>query len=619
MPIIPHSISTLEYATFGEKKLHKIFSQLYDESDDEYVWYEPPALSPNGDRDTSKKRFTDFIIFSQSFGILNLEVKDWKRDKIRKIDKMTWEIETQNGKLQVNESPFEQSRRCAYAIKNKLIIEAELTHYSGPHHGKLLFPFSFGVVFPHIERSTLYKSTGIEILIPPKQVLCKDDLDFDVSDKDQRFGFEKKLKEMFTTLFDFEPLSYARMKVLRRAIWPELEVTPVRTVSTSSTSKDIKILDFQQEDFAKSLGDGHYLIRGVAGSGKTLVLAYRTRYLYNLRSNWKILFVCYNKSLKNYVRKIIDNLLDGKGDKIEIYHFHELVSKKTGQSTALLPNESSEQWDARIGVNLRQAAMNNAILGGKYDAIMVDEAQDFSTEWLSGIRLILGKSDSLTIALDPAQDIYGRRRIWKEAGIDIVGGRRSRKLKQSYRNTNEILKLAIYFQGLQNYLEPDDDNPETILAPDQVERHGDKPVIECFTSTASLTEGVSSRIRSLVANGLYSHKDIGIILCSSQVLDIDRLKSNGVPIKELLQSDQRSNFDIDEDTVKIITVESSKGLEWKVVFLLGLDEMPRNNRELKHERNLVYIGITRAQEQLFVYYQTENGFITQLLEVSNKI
>jgi hypothetical protein len=245
-------------------------------------------------------------------------------------------------------------------------------------------------------------------------------------------------------------------------------------------------------------------------------------------------------------------LLDGNAGKIEVYHFHELVSKKTGLSAAPLQDESSEQWDTRIGVNLRQAAMNNKIKGGKYDAIMVDEAQDFSSEWLSGIREILGKSDSLTIALDPAQDIYGRRRVWKEARIDIVGGRRSRKLKQSYRNTNEILRLAIHFQGLQDYLEPDDDNPETILAPDQVERHGDKPAIEQFTSTALLTDEVSSTIRSMATNGTCSYKDVGIILCSSQVIDIDRLKNNGVPIKELLQSDQRNNFDIDEDTVKII-------------------------------------------------------------------
>jgi hypothetical protein len=435
-PVIPHSISSDPHSTFGEKKLHKLFCDLYDNSDDVYVWYEPPALSSNNTRDGGKKYYTDFIIFGQGFGVLNLEVKDWKFGKIQKADRSFWEIENDKGAIERKESPLEQSRRCAYAIKGQLVKELTLIHSDGEHKGKLQFPFGFGVVFAHIKKTDVQGLDTFNNLLPLSQVLFKEDLDFDVSNRDKRLGFEKKLRNMFTQWFEFEPLNFSKIKVLRKAIWPELVIKQPSLPLSTSTIDQLRLLDMQQEDFAKTLGEGHYLIKGVAGSGKTLVLAYRARYLHKLRKDWRILFVCYNKSLKNYVRRIFDNILeDGKTDRIDIIHFHALVAKKTGESVAQSSKEDHESWDTRIGTMLRLAAMNNKIIGGKYDAIMVDEAQDFSTEWLSGIKGLLGKSDILTIALDPAQDIYGRKRVWKDAGLDIVGGRRSRQLKQSYRSS----------------------------------------------------------------------------------------------------------------------------------------------------------------------------------------
>jgi hypothetical protein len=621
MPVIPHSISSDPHPTFGEKKLHRIFCDLYDASDDVYVWYEPPALASDNTRDNGKKYYTDFILFSQAFGILNLEVKDWKFGKIR-ADKTFWEIENDKGVTEKKESPIEQSRRCAYAIKDKLIKEQALVHADGEHKGKLQFPFGFGVVFTHIKKTDVQRLDGFNDLLPFNQVLFKEDLDFDVSNRDERLGFEKKLRNIFTQWFEFESLNFSKIKVLRKAIWPELVVKQPSLPLSISTIDQLKLLDIQQEDFAKTLGEGHHLIKGVAGSGKTLVLAYRAKYLHKLRKDWRILFVCYNKSLKNYVRKIFEHILDGeKTVNIDIRHFHELVTRKTGKSVAHLPGEDQENWDKRVGIMLRHAIMNNKIVGGKYDAIMIDEAQDFSTEWLNGIRELLGKSDVLTVALDPAQDIYGRRRVWKDAGIDIVGGRRSRKLKQSYRNTSEILLLAVKFRGLEDYLKTDDDSPDAILIPDEVERHGDKPNIVKFATEQDLFQHILLDISKLINSKNYSFNDISVISCDYDIAKelVEVLKKKKIPVSSLLLSKDRDAFDIDENSVKIITVESSKGLEWKVVFLLGVDQMPRSGREEKYENNLVYIGITRAQELLYINYLQETILVKKLIEINKNI
>lgn len=619
MPVIPRSISTTEYATLGEKKLHKIFVDLYSDSEDVYVWYEPPALTPAGSRDSSRKVFTDFIIFSQSYGILNLEVKDWRMDKIKKVDKNHWDIEVRPGVIEKKDSPLEQSRRCAYAIKDKLVSEPQLTHQAGGYKGKPLFPFGYGVVLANIERHELEKGDDIEGIAPKNQFLYKDDLDFDVASRDDRLSFEKRLREMFTHPYNFDSLSYSKLKVLRKTIWPELEIPPRPAVS--GTLFDLRVLDMQQEEFARSLGGGHHLIKGVVGSGKTIVLAYRARYLHNLRRDWKILFVCYNKSLKNYLEAILNNLLDDdQKNNIEVFYFHELVFRKTGESTAMKNGETDEEWDRRLGLILNYAAVNKKIKGGQYDAILIDEAQDFSTEWLRGVRSLLGNNDILTIAYDPAQEVWPRKRVWKDAGIDVVGGRRSRPLKQSYRNTNEILRLAVNFQGYQEYLTEDLDDIETPAIPEEVERHGEKVTIQGFKSYTDVFAEVKNRIAAIVKSGKYSYKDIGIITCSVPSDDVQAFtKQKEIPVRSLLQSSTRKQFSMYEDTVKLITVESSKGLEWKVVFFLGIDSLPRKGRNVKHERNIIYIGITRAQELLHIYFAKETPYIVELKEINEKI
>src|SRR4051794_22685276 len=56
---------------------------------------------------------------------------------------------------------------------------------------------------------------------------------------------------------------------------------------------NIKTMDLHQENMAKQIGDKHRLIRGVAGSGKTLVLASRAKMLAKAHPDWKILVLCY--------------------------------------------------------------------------------------------------------------------------------------------------------------------------------------------------------------------------------------------------------------------------------------------------------------------------------------
>ena len=90
----------------------------------------------------------------------------------------------------------------------------------------------------------------------------------------------------------------------------------------------LEVLDAQQEQAARSLGSGHHVLFGIAGSGKTVLLLARARLLAGRESGRRVLFLCYNKALAADLtaRLADDPSLRG----VEIRHFHSWAARMTG-------------------------------------------------------------------------------------------------------------------------------------------------------------------------------------------------------------------------------------------------------------------------------------------------
>ena len=74
-----------------------------------------------------------------------------------------------------------------------------------------------------------------------------------------------------------------------------------------------------------------------------------------------------------------------------------------------------------------------------YDAILIDEGQDFSSEWLALVSKLLNpETQSLLLVEDRAQTIYRRKRSYvQDTGLSFQG--RSKVLTINYRNTAQIV------------------------------------------------------------------------------------------------------------------------------------------------------------------------------------
>lgn len=624
--MIPESISTNTMATAGEKRVFKILRDALHSDEENIVWYEPKALN----------RYTDFIVWSQDSGLLVIEVKDWGISQITSVTPEHFKGTFYGGVEKTEHNPLSQARVVSNQIKGQLQKIPSFIHIDGDYKNKLKFPVGHCAIFTNITRQQA-ESKGLlnNQILGENQALFADDLDFDTDDRNKCKDFSFKLRRALTFKFRFDPLGYNELKSLRFAIFPEVRVNVGQIRQKLRTSKDedlLKTLDLQQEQTAKSLGEGHRVLKGVAGSGKSLVLACRAKYLHQLHPEWNILVVCYNISLRQYLNQLIklsgipDNE-DNDENKIKVRHYHSLVKELTGANLSKKEKETNEDYDKRVGEILKNQIALDKVKKGSYQAILMDEGQDFITEWVQGLTQLLDeKTDSLLFCFDLAQNVFGRKRPnWKTAGMKVQG-KKPTELKQSYRNTVEILLTATKFAKMEVPIITDNDESlDQMLFPElATNRHGDLPKLIKKNSVEEEISYVLGEIDQLIKNEGLMFSDIGVLLASNEKnLPILFEKAflnkfgDGNLYWATKDRDSKVNLDIFSPTTKIMTVESSKGLEFRAVFFIGVDTMPRASRDEEAERRLAYVGMTRAQDNLYILHKTQNGFVAEIESAIN--
>lgn len=157
--------------------------------------------------------------------------------------------------------------------------------------------------------------------------------------------------------------------------------------------------------------------------------------------------VCFNISLRSHLGSSLNNAhiepYKSKGTGfIEVKHFHGLLPKEVNKRK--LSGESWDEYNKRISNEMMQV-LNSYKDEDKYDAILIDEGQDFSEDMLKAVLSYLSSKDSLLFCYDPAQNIFQRSRFtWKSVGLNVQG-KKPTLLSKSYRNTRQILELCTEF------------------------------------------------------------------------------------------------------------------------------------------------------------------------------
>ncbi|WP_025848660.1 3'-5' exonuclease [Paenibacillus ehimensis] len=611
-------------ATAGERIL---FESLKDHLPSDYIVYYEPEI---------RGRRPDFVIIGPDLGLVILEVKDYTKSTLYQVNHDEWTLRNTAGELITTKSPLKQARDNARIIENYLKKDKNLVQETGSY---LKFPYGFGTVFTRLKQEDFIKLDLYQV-IEPQFVLCRDEIDPD----EEGFSpdiLRDKIHEMFTVWTTRKTiLTDEDIQAIRFHLFPEVRISAEYRIPIQHQDQlllslhNIKTMDLHQENMAKQIGDKHRLIRGVAGSGKTLVLASRAKMLAKAHPDWKILVLCYGIPLSRSLKQMIEQKLDEpddlmdlinaeatnpiKASNIEVYNFHEWL------------RNSLHMKDSEIPALLEKVNKNEAIVPA-YDAILIDEGQDFEPDWLKLLSFCLNPdTQSLLLVEDRAQSIFKRKTsLAQDIGLDFRG--RSKILSINYRNTAQIVQFAWDFyqehSQLKNKVQDGTIEGVEIIPPQSTKRKGPEPMIKGFRDIQEEMNFVSKSIIYLYQQKNIPFEDIAILYRvknSHRISYIDEIKhslnEHELPFTWITESaESKRNFIRKEHTIKISTIDSAKGLDFRAVFIINIENMPFSLEEVEErEVSLFYIGMTRALEWLFLSYSGESKFTQYLDEVSRK-
>jgi len=596
--LIPARPTCLPRMTAGEKRVSERLEQKLD--DDYLLWYDVPI--------GLKYSKPDFVIFHPRRGLLVLEVKDWKLETIHQFDRDAFTLLTDRG-LAHQRNPVAQAR--VYALEVGYVLERDpqlRQPETSAHGGKLVCPWAYGVVLSNITRRQFDDARMGEV-IPAHLVICQDEFVPSVEAE----ALQKRLWDMFPRPFS-HALTLPQIDRVRWHLFPEVRVVPGEgqfglfdgAASGKIEIPDlIKVMDIQQEQLARSLGDGHRVIHGVAGSGKTMILGYRCVHLARVLTR-PILVLCFNKTLAARLHQLIHER--GLGDKVQVYNFHAWCSAQI-KAYHLVQPKGIGMFD-RFAKVVMEGVEKGMVPRGQYGAVLIDEGHDFSPDWYELVtQMVDPATNSLLVLYDDTQNIYGkasrRKFSWKSVGVDAVG--HTTILKLNYRNTLEILSVAKMFIDTQLTGGESEDEDMPVIAPESAGRRGSMPELIRVSGRAEEAKLIVARIREERDQGR-SLSDMAIIVrreVDAQFFHAELVKA-GIESRIAYQGGKTTLFQGDA-SVKVVSMHSSKGLEFPVVFVPRVGQMPSAGEDEVLEARLLYVALTRATERVVAIHDVESA------------
>lgn len=595
--LIPALSSCVARMTQGERRLAERLEQKLE--DDYLIWYDVP-VGP-------KQSHPDFVILHPRRGLLILETKDWHLDTIQHATRQYWEI-APDGHQKAVINPVAQARHCAIQVVNALERDPQLIQSAGAYAGKLAFPWGYGVVLTRITRRQ-FEAAGLDQAIEPHLVICSDEMP-EAADPEV---FQRRLWHMFPHAFG-GAISMPQLDRVRWIMFPEVRVQTQGALFDDTDSQAefpdvMQVMDLQQEQLARSLGDGHRVIHGVAGSGKTMILGYRAEYLAKAQTatSKSILVLCFNEPLG--VK--LDTMFIAKGieDRVHARHFHKWCYHQLKTYGQALPAQGPDFSDQLVEYLIR-AVDRKQIPSGQYQAILIDEGHDFRPEWLKlVIQMVEPTTNSLLLLYDDAQSIYERSRnrqfSFKSVGIQAQG--RTTILKINYRNTKQILQTANLIAADLLLPEDKDDDGIPIVKPISYGREGEPPMVIRLPSLRDEAYKLAELLSEQHASGGRAWGDMAILCRNSSLMETcaRALEQKRIPHRiRKGTGDYRPH----EDAIKIMTMRVSKGLEFPVVAIPGIGQMPTPGEDEKEEARLFYVAATRATHKLILSMSGESAF-----------
>ncbi len=520
----------------AERRLYEGFLEQLDEA---FVIYHSVDWVVGG-RAAPDEGEADFVITHPELGLLALEVKGGR--VVYDPGTRRWSQTGHSGTHGLDEDPFHQSKGAMHSLVR--ILEGQ------PGWDRWKPSYGYGVAFPDGRYETAaHPGAPAEIVIDRHDLTRLAERVPEVmgtwSRAGRRFGDEG-------------------MEAVSKALGFSVEIrTPLRLRFDEEDKKIVELTSDQAWVLAFVLHRRRAAVTGPAGSGKTVLALSVAKQL--ATAGHRTLLTCFNRRLGEHLRASVA----GFGE-IDAATFHQLCVQLAKEAGVELPPEEagpgSPYFEHRLPEALAEAATR---LGPRYDAIVVDEAQDFREWWWPALLSLHTDPDAglLYVFADDNQNLYGGALPVGEE--DTVG-----PISLNLRNTKQIGEfVSVFYKGEQ---EPIARGPEG--EPVEILGYGGEDDLEHLLAVV---------LRNLVEEEHVPLEDIVVLTPSGT--GKSRLRRTGTV------DGYRLSETVEPGTVLATSVHAFKGLERPVVILAELGD-----KHLEDLRHYLYVGGSRARNHLVV-------------------
>ncbi len=517
----PQNIS--EYMPTDSERIvyHALKTQL---PDDYQVFYSVEWTTIN--EGTLDKSEADFIVVSPDYGFLCLEVKGGSKIV---LEDGNWYVEdTLHGSRSLSKSPYEQAEKSMYYFKQLFS-----NMYNAPFTGI----FGAGVVFP-------FYSIDANMVIDHRQRSCT----IESSEMNELFN---KIKKMFRIwagdFFGRRPYRPDQHEALLNIIRERIALSAAAGALIKYKEQQLAVINRIQDNLVYFLSNvRQFYIRGGAGTGKTWIAMKMAKMQAVIHPN-KVLFLCTSEYLAKMVKRHI-------GESVCVSDIKSFFESNISNFNLLAP-----PFYEGVSDHIKTDAK-------KYDAIFVDEAQDFTVEWAAAIRSLLeDQTESvLGVFYDDVQ-VLREDSFGEGFGISTL----PYLLHENIRNTANIYNWT---------------SNKTNLGRDMIANpvEGPTPTTEYVSEKGQMTLSLESIFHRFL------HKEH--LPCNNLVIITDdanlfmEMYPDGIAAWKFVLGESSS-----ENTISVYTVEEFKGLECNMVVYIHADTS---------NANINYIAYTRAKYYL---------------------
>jgi hypothetical protein len=526
----------------AERKVFEKLAQLPEP----YVVFYSAAWQVRTSREGAQDGEADFIVAHPEKGIMILEVKGGRIRYDASLQQ--WYSRDRNGMEHAIKDPIQQARNSKGALLHKL---RELPGWRDDY-----LTIAYMVVFPDV----LAGQASLRPDLPRDLLIDVSDLESLEAHIENGFawfaGEERRSGALGVQRLRLLESLLANSFTLKTPMGVELAQDEARIIEL--TEQQMHLLDFIQRQ-------RRAVIEGCAGSGKTTLALEKARRL--SEQGFETLLVCFNAPLAEYLRQCAPQGVD-------VYHFHGLctdLAKKAALGYRAYRTEA-EFYDTVLPQMLLEAIEE---LGTQYDAIIVDEGQDFRPEWFETLLFLLhdDKQGIFYVFSDSNQNLYRRAEH-----LSALLGVEPFTLYENCRNTRAIHEVVRAFHHQPELL--------TCRGPE-----GRAPEIVYFASEREEEEHVRRILHRLVTEEKVEAAQI--VLLTTRAPE----KTPFVPGRKL------GNFVLSEwgdrnwrkSDIRVSSVHRFKGLESRAVVLAGLEDNDPSWLD-----PLLYVACSRARAHLVI-------------------